>query len=87
MSWPSFVNISEPLTRTPAPEVGEITVAMFQRALWIAQSLTANTMGNSLSALFYNQPGNPNALNEVLVSIRIFQQGKKDLIPLNSKTI
>ena len=75
-SYPSFINGSRPWGATDAPWVGEFTLSMLLRSLVIGQSLTGNSVGDTVASFLTALPPSPDLLNNVLVSFRwhVFQK-------------
>ena len=67
-SYPSFINGSRPWGATDAPWVGEFTLSMLLRSLVIGQSLTGNSVGDTVASFLTALPPSPDLLNNVLVS-------------------
>ena len=66
-SFPSFVNGSESWNVVDAPWVGEYSTSIFLRGLVVAQSITGNTFGNTVSSFLSSIPDYPDLFNDILV--------------------
>lgn len=99
-SFPSFINGSRPWGATDAPWVGEFTLSMLLRSLVIGQSLTGNSVGDTVASFLAALPPSPDLLNNVLSEYvrgvlefsvtllrTVYSQSDNRLFPGNSSVI
>lgn len=68
-SFPSFINGSQPYSSTNTPWIGEFTLAIFLRGLALGQSISGNSVGDTLSSFVVQEKSKANStsINEILV--------------------
>lgn len=67
----NFAIVSPPITQSPAPLIGSLTIQMFVRAMAISQGIYTNSLDNTISALNTSMANlnSSNTVNEILVCL------------------
>jgi hypothetical protein len=65
-SFPSFINVMEPLGGEDAPWLGDFAISVFLKGLTVGQSTTGNAMGDTILSFVGALPNGTDVLSDVL---------------------